>query len=141
MRLDRPPRPPLVAVEEPPLPLPHGLEALSGGAWRVAFAPETDVLPEPAAAALAQIGRRLAARPSGRITVAAQASGPDVDVSAARRLALLRGLAVKAALAAGGLPPTRIDVRPLGRLNPPVDAVEVQPPEPRAAPGASGSAR
>lgn len=117
---------------EPPLVLPHGLEALSGGAFRIAFPVDTDMLDEPAAAALGQLGRRLATRTTGRITLLAQASGPEADASAARRLSLARGLAVKAALAAGGLPPTRIDIRPLGRGTAPIDAVEVTPPAPPA---------
>jgi hypothetical protein len=45
-----------------------------------------------------------------------------------------RALAVKAALAEGGLPPTRIDLRPQGRTEEAADAVDVLPPEaPRAA--------
>jgi outer membrane protein OmpA-like peptidoglycan-associated protein len=50
------------------------------------------------------------------------------DASAARRLSLARALAVKQALAEGGLPPTRIDLRPLGRTEEAVDAVDVLPP-------------
>jgi hypothetical protein len=35
---------------------------------------------------------------------------------------------VKEALVAGGLPATRIDIRPLGRTGDAMDAVDVQPP-------------
>ena len=72
----------------------------------------------------------LAAR-AGRVTVEAQASGPEADVSAARRLTLGRALAVKAALADGGLAPTRIDLRPLGRTPEAVDAADILPPPAR----------
>ncbi|MBK1662559.1 hypothetical protein CKO45_30750, partial [Paracraurococcus ruber] len=103
------------------------LEALPGGAWRLRFPEGTEAPPRTAAPALAELGRRLAAAPEGRVVLLAQASGPE-DVSTARRLSLARGLAVKDALVAGGLPPTRIDIRPMGRQEDRLDAVDVQPP-------------
>lgn len=126
------------APEEPAIVLPHGLEALSGGAFRVTFPAGEDSVAEPAADALGQLGRRLAAHGTGRVTLLAWVSGPEADVSAARRRSLARGLAVKAALVAGGLPTTRIDLRPLGRGAPPADAVEITPPP---APAAAAAAR
>lgn len=78
--------------------------------------------------AVQALGRDLAALPQGRITVEAQVAGPSDDVSAARRLSLARAQAVKSALVAGGLTPTRIDLRPLGRLSAPQDAVDILPP-------------
>jgi hypothetical protein len=75
------------------------------------------------------------------VVVLAQASGPAADVSSARRVSLARGLAVKEALVAGGLPPTRIDIRPMGRTEEAADAVDVLPPgyapAPRPADGAT----
>jgi hypothetical protein len=41
---------------------------------------------------------------------------------------------VKQALVAGGLPATRIDLRPLGRTEATADVAEVLPPPPPAAP-------
>jgi outer membrane protein OmpA-like peptidoglycan-associated protein len=120
--------PPSAPAEAAPAALPPGMEVRPEGRWRVRFAGDTPHLTVPAAAALATLGRRLAALPEGRITVEAQASGPAADVSIARRLSLERGLAVKQALAEGGLAPTRIDIRPLGRTGEAVDAADVLPP-------------
>jgi outer membrane protein OmpA-like peptidoglycan-associated protein len=124
----RPVPPPPPRAAPPPLP---GLESLPEGAWRLRFPPGSEAPPPAAATALATLGRRLAERPQGRFTLEAQASGPEADVSLARRLSLARGLAVKEALAAGGLPPTRIDVRPLGRTEEALDVVDILPPEAR----------
>jgi len=44
-------------------------------------------------------------------------------------------LAVKAALASGGLAPTRIDLRPLGRTPEAVDAADILPPAARRTTG------
>lgn len=134
-RLSTTPAPMAAPGREAPLALPTGMEALPQGGWRVHFAPGRRTLGESATATLAELGRRLAARPQGRITVYAQASGPEADVSTARRTSLARALAVKHALAAGGLPPTRIDLRPMGRTDEAVDAVDVEPPEARRAAG------
>jgi outer membrane protein OmpA-like peptidoglycan-associated protein len=118
-----------------PFTLPPGMEALPGGAWRLRFPEGKDAPPRAADAALAELGRRLAAGPEGRVVLFAQASGP-ADASTARRVSLARGLAVKDALVAGGLPATRIDIRPMGRTEEAADAVDVQPPgHPPAPPG------
>lgn len=131
-RLDPPARPPPApdAARMPPAaPLP-GLEPLPAGGWRLRLAPGPAASPSAAARnGLGELGRRLAAVPQGRVRVVAQVSGPAEDVSAARRLSLARGLAVKEALVAGGLAPTRIDIRPAGRTEEAVDAVDVLPPE------------
>lgn len=113
--------------------LPAGMEALPGGAWRLHFPADKDIPPRAADAALAELGRRLAGGAEGRVVLLAQASGP-ADASTARRLSLARGLAVKEALVAGGLPATRIDIRPMGRTEAAADAVDVQPPGYRPAP-------
>ncbi len=115
---------------EPPLALPPGMSALPQGGWRLGFADESAAIIAPALqATLAEIGRRLANRPRGRVSLVALASGPVGDASAARRLTLARALAVKQALAAGGLAETRIDVRALGRTAEAVDAVDILPAE------------
>jgi outer membrane protein OmpA-like peptidoglycan-associated protein len=132
-RLSSVPAPMAPPGREAPLALPAGMEALPQGGWRIHFSPGRLSLGESATATLAELGRRLATRPQGRITLYAQASGPESDISAARRASLARALAVKQALAAGGLPPTRIDVRPMGRTEETMDAVDVQPPEARHA--------
>lgn len=110
-----------------PSPLPAGIEILADGLLRLRFAAGSEAPPRSTAPALAELGRRLSAMPEGRVTLLAQASGP-ADVSTARRLSLARALAVKEALVAGGLAPTRVDVRPLGRTEAAMDAVDVQPP-------------
>jgi hypothetical protein len=107
-------------------PLPPGMAALPEGGVRIA---QVGAVLDPAQLrALEALGRALAALPAGRITVEAQVSGPVNDASMARRASLARAQAVKAALVAGGLPPTRIDLRPLGRLGSGADRVDVLPP-------------
>ena len=107
-------------------PLPAGMAPLPEGGVRVALASAT--LDPSQARALEALGRAFAALPAGRITIEAQVSGPANDVSTARRASLARAQAVKAALVAGGLDPTRIDLRPLGRLSSGADRVDVLPP-------------
>lgn len=123
---------PLPAARGPvstPAPLPMaGLEAIPGGAWRLRFAPGRDRPDDTTTAALGELARRLTVPPTGRVTVVAQASGPVIDASAARRLTLARAEAVKLALVAGGLDPTRIDLRPLGRTAEALDVADIQPP-------------
>ena len=104
----------------------QGLHSLPEGGFRLRMT-GTDLTPAQAAAVQA-LARTLAALPQGRITVEAQVAGPADDVSAARRLSLARAQAVKSALVAGGLTPTRIDLRPLGRLSGAQDAVDILPP-------------
>ncbi|HZF77387.1 MAG TPA: OmpA family protein [Acetobacteraceae bacterium] len=118
---------PGVAAAQAPAP-PAGLASLPGGAWRLAFAPDSPDLPPGAAPGLAALAGRLSAIPAGRVTVEAQASGPADDVSAARRLSLARARAVRDALVAAGLPATRVDVRALGRTEEALDAADVLPP-------------
>lgn len=110
-----------------PLPGPlQGLQTLPQGGFRLRMTGAD--LTEAQTSAVQALGRDLAALPHGRITVEAQVAGPTDDVSAARRLSLARAQAVKSALVAGGLTPTRIDLRPLGRLPAGHDAVDILPP-------------
>jgi hypothetical protein len=128
-------------VPSPPAPgpaLPPGIAPLPDGGVRVEMA---GAAPDAAqVAALAVLGRALAAIPAGRITVEAQVSGPANDASMARRASLARAQAVKAALVAGGLPATRVDLRPLGRVGDGADRVDVLPPG-VASPSAEGRGR
>ncbi|MBM3587911.1 MAG: hypothetical protein FJX33_08900 [Alphaproteobacteria bacterium] len=107
------------------VPLP-GLQALPEGGFRLRMT-GTELTPTQAAAVQSLAGN-LAMLPQGRITVEAQVAGPADDVSTARRLSLARAQTVKSALIAGGLTPTRIDLRPLGRLSGAQDAVDILPP-------------
>ena len=143
-KADDAPSPPAEAPPAPALLLPDArppavtdlggaaFEALAEGRWRIRFAVGREDLSETAAGRIEELGRRIAeVAKTGRVTVEAQASGPEADVSAARRLSLGRALAVKAALANGGLAPTRIDLRPLGRTPEAVDAADILPPAAR----------
>ncbi|MFN9096421.1 MAG: hypothetical protein ACK5WN_19215 [Alphaproteobacteria bacterium] len=104
----------------------QGLQTLPQGGFRLRM---TGAELNAAQTAVVQaLGRDLAALPQGRVTVEAQVAVPADDVSAARRLSLARAQAVKSALVAGGLTPTRIDIRPLGRLSGAQDAVDILPP-------------
>jgi hypothetical protein len=131
---DPAPAPPLPVQLTPlrpqtPQPLagpPQGLHSLPQGGFRLCMT--STELTAAQTAALQALARNLAELPQGRITVEAQVAGPADDVSAARRLSLARAQAVKSALVAGGLTPTRIDLRPLGRLSAPKDAVDILPP-------------
>jgi len=104
----------------------QGLQSLPQGGVRLRMTGAE--LTAPQANAVQALARDLAALPQGRITVEAQVAAPADDVSAARRLSLARAQAVKSALVAGGLTPTRIDLRPLGRLSGAQDAVDILPP-------------
>jgi hypothetical protein len=134
---DAPPAPPSAANPRSPVPparpvtprlaLTPSLSELAGGGWRLRFPPRV-IAPDAAArTTLAEIGRRLAAGSTGRVTLIAQASTGE-DVSTSRRIALDRGVAVRAALVAGGLPETRVDVLPRGRTPTGLDTVDILPP-------------
>jgi len=69
-------------------PLPAGLQAIQGGGWRLTLAPDATDIPPALRPALAEIGRRLAAETTGRVTIIAYASGAGLDNSFARRLSL-----------------------------------------------------
>lgn len=109
---------------------PPGIDLQPNGALRLRVAGNG---PDAAQAhAIEAIGRRIAELPAGRVLVEVQVSTHPRDASLARRLALARARAVKDALVAGGLPATRIDLRPLGRLDPPADLVDILPPGARS---------
>lgn len=130
---DPAPAPPPVQLTplrpQTPQPMPgplQGLSSLPQGGFRLRMTGTE--LTAAQTAAVQALARTLAALPQGRITVEAQVAGPADDVSTARRVSLARAQAVKSALVAGGLTPTRIDLRPLGRLSTPQDAVDILPP-------------
>lgn len=127
---------PLILPALPTAAAEQLLSARAAGGWRLDFAPGEAALDAAARDALAHIAPGLAALSQGRITVQAQASGPADDASLARRLSLARAIAVRDALVAAGLPATRIDIRALGRRDPPADRAEILPPGvPRAESG------
>lgn len=116
------PLPPL-----PPIRLGRGVAQLSAGAWRVAFPVEAEAPDAEQRAALGRLGAALQAGTLGRVTLNAEASAGD-DISTHRRLSLARARAVKAALVAGGLNETRVDIRALGRTEHARDVVDVLSP-------------
>jgi hypothetical protein len=127
-----PPAPALLGPRSAPAPAsgraplalpPVGVDTLPGGGWRIAG--------RGLLASLAALGRALAeALPEGRgrITLVAEVAAPADDPSSARRESLARALAVRGALESGGLPVTRIDIRPLGRTEAARDVVDILPP-------------
>ncbi|MEO3472796.1 hypothetical protein AAFN86_13080 [Roseomonas sp. CAU 1739] len=130
-----PPAPPALAPTGAPMApqaapaqpaLPPGMTAMADGVVRIAL--HSDRIEPALAEALRVMGMHFAALPFGRITIEAQVAGPANDASLARRASLARAQAVKAALVAGGLDATRIDLRPLGRLPAAVEVVDVVPP-------------
>jgi hypothetical protein len=130
----------LAAAPRPALPadiadltLPAGFARLPIGGWRIT-GPAGQGEPDSAAfLAIQTIGHYLAEQSTGRVTIVAQASGPADDPSIARRTTLARAITIKASLVRGGLPGTRIDIRPMGRTAEAIDAIDiVAPPAPRA---------
>ena len=119
--------PPPALPPLPPVTLGRGVAAIPPGVWRVSFSPERDVLEAEQRAALGRLAGVLQRGTIGRITLMAEASAGD-DVSTHRRLTLARARAVKAALVAGGLGETRIDIRALGRTEAGRDIVDVLAP-------------
>jgi hypothetical protein len=130
------PRPALPA-DVANLTLPAGFARLPIGGWRIT-GPASQGEPGSAAfLAIQTIGRYLAEQSTGRVTIIAQASGPADDSSIARRTTLARAITIKASLVRGGLPGTRIDIRPMGRTEEALDAIDIIAPP---APGARGEA-
>jgi hypothetical protein len=108
----------------PPLALElPGLERLPQGGWRVAGT----ALP-PSLAALGQALAEAVPEGRGRVTLVAEVATPPDDPSTARRESLARAVAVRGALERGGLPATRMDIRPLGRTAAARDVVDILPP-------------
>jgi hypothetical protein len=104
-----------------------GMLVEAGGGWRLNFEAGSDQLTPLQRLGLMRLGAALAQGAPGRVTIWAEvASG--YDISATRRLALERGLVVRAALVAGGLPQTRVDIRPLGVTSAGLDVVDIMPP-------------
>ncbi|MGK7861914.1 OmpA family protein [Falsiroseomonas sp. E2-1-a4] len=120
--------PTLIVLLALPAAAEQGLSARAEGGWRLAFEAGQSSLPAATRDAIAGLAPGLAALPQGRITVEAQASSPADDASLARRLSLARAGAVRDVLVAAGLPATRIDIRALGRRDPPADIAEILPP-------------
>ena len=124
-------QPPRAATPPAPLPriaLPPSMHNLPAGGWRITGDSATGKVDAPTTNILAEIGRRLASGTVGRVTVVAQVASPTDDLSLARRASLANALTVRRLLEAGGLPGTRIDIRPLGRTAAAENAIEVLPP-------------
>ncbi len=102
------------------------LQPRPSGGWRITLDGAASTIPTGAQAMLAALAPAMAETP-GRVTIIATASAPGLDPSFARRLSLARAQSAEQALLAGGLPPGRIDIRPLGRQEG-ADHVDVLPP-------------
>ena len=118
--------PPRQSVPVEQLALPAEMQRLAQGGFRLRI--PAGELTAAHISAVTALGRSLAGIANGRITIEAQVAGPADDPSTARRASLAFAQTVKAALVAGGVAPTRIDVRPLGRLPSAIDAVDILPP-------------
>lgn len=134
--------PVLLVLLAAPVAAEQGLSVRAEGGWRLGFAPGESALDAATRDALAGLApglaANLAALARGRITVEAQASSPADDASLARRLSLTRAATVRDVLVAAGVPATRIDIRALGRRDPPADIAEILPPGvPRADSGSA----
>jgi outer membrane protein OmpA-like peptidoglycan-associated protein len=125
--LGTPATPPVALPPMPRLRLAPGITELPQGAWRITFAPDRDSLEPAQQAAVERLGAALNTSSLGRILLNSEASG-GVDLSTHRRLTLARARAVKAALVAGGLAETRVDIRALGRTENGRDVVDVLSP-------------
>ncbi|WP_431302040.1 hypothetical protein [Sediminicoccus sp. BL-A-41-H5] len=125
--LGTPATPPAALPPMPPLDLPRGITELPQGIWRVTFPADRDTLEAEPRAALERLGAALQASTIGRILLNSEASVGE-DLSTHRRLTLARARAVKAALVAGGLTETRVDIRALGRTPNGRDAVDILSP-------------
>jgi outer membrane protein OmpA-like peptidoglycan-associated protein len=93
----------------------------------VTFPADRDTLEAEPRAARERLGAALQASTIGRILLNSEASVGE-DLSTHRRLTLARARAVKAALVAGGLTETRVDIRALGRTPNGRDAVDILSP-------------
>ena len=103
------------------------MQTLQTGGWRILLTPDANDLPPGFRSTIGAIGVRLDGT-DGRVTIIAQAPAPGMEPSFARRLSLARGLAVKNALIAAGLPATRIDIRAMGRQPQGSDVIDIIPP-------------
>jgi hypothetical protein len=126
--LTRPPRPAAPTAPLPLIGLPPSMQNLPAGGWRIGGDSAIGKVDTATTNTLAEIGRFLAAHTIGRVTVVSQVSTPTDDISIGRRAALANAQTVRRLLEAGGLPGTRIDLRPLGRTANGVDSIEVLPP-------------
>ena len=122
--MPRPPAPPATASYAD-IPLADGIATLPEGLWRI----QGTVTP-PQQAALQRLAAAMADRSRGRVTVLARVSGPADDLSTARRDSLARAQDIKRILESGGLPGTRIDLRPLGLTIEATDSIDLIPPAP-----------
>ena len=122
--MPRPPAPPVTAAYAD-IPLADGIAVLPEGGWRL----QGDITP-PQQAALQRLAKAMAERSRGRVTVLARVSGPADDLSTARRDSLSRAQEIKRTLESGGLPGTRIDLRPLGLTIEATDSIDLIPPAP-----------
>ncbi|WP_043829170.1 hypothetical protein [Muricoccus aerilatus] len=115
----------------PDLQLGPSFARLPIGGWRITGRAGKGEADHGARMSIETIGRYLAEQTTGRVTVVAQVSGPADDPSIARRTSLARAISVKSALTGGGLPGTRIDLRPLGRTPEGRDALDIIAPAAR----------
>ncbi|MBV1837980.1 OmpA family protein [Acetobacter estunensis] len=123
-----PPPPPVftapqIPVQLHPFPLPPDPQPVADakgdsrpidGGVRVTFAADSDHLNTETRNAILAFAKALKERPDTRALVDTTASGVPNDPSRPRRMALSRGLVVRAVLMNAGIPSTRIYVRVIG---------------------------
>lgn len=118
-QLDVPPLPPPpdqmgvpdAPIAELPPPRVGGVGAASGALpppVSLTYAPGAEGLPAGADSVIADIAKRLAARPQERLEVRAHATGPADRANEARRTALVRARLLRDRLVAAGIDPLRL---------------------------------
>ncbi len=147
---EAPPRPadlsalprPSLSANLPDLRLGPDFTRLPIGGWRLQGRAGRGEPDHEGWLAIEAIGRLLGQLPLGRVVLVAQVSGPSDDPSVARRTSLARAIVVKSSLIRGGLAGTRIDIRPMGRTDEGLDAVDIlAPPAPRPREAAAAPSR
>jgi len=93
---------------------PAAAATLVDGQLRIAFQKDSAEIPDAAKSELDSLAQKMTADATMRIELTAYASGTPDTATQARRLSLLRALAVRSYLIRQGVSSMRMDVRALG---------------------------